>query len=111
MYAFELERIDGGGCLKLVEKVETELGMEPGTLSGTWDFAHQLQLIWKNVLGDHKTMQDIIHLMFMTMGEHRLGKSSTIFAEAAKELGYLVLTNKKEQTTRFVTLYARGLKT
>ena len=69
--------------------------MEPGTLSGTWDFAHQLQLIWKNVLGDHKTMQDIIHLMFTTMGEHTLGKSSTIFMEAAKELGYLVLTNKK----------------
>ena len=87
MYAREPERIDGGGCLKLVEKVETELGMEPGTLSGTWDFAHQLQLIWKNVLGDHKTMQDIIHLMFTTMGEHRLGKSSTIFVEQVKELG------------------------
>ena len=56
-------------------------------------------------------MQDIIHLMFTTIGEHRLGKSSTIFAEAAKELGYLVLTNKKEQTTRFVASYARGLKT
>ena len=42
VYACELERIDGGGCLKLVEKVETELGMEAGSLSGTWDFAHQL---------------------------------------------------------------------
>ena len=45
VYASELERIDGGGCLKLVENVEMKLGMDPGTLSGTWDFAHQLQII------------------------------------------------------------------
>ena len=80
--------------------------MEPGTLSGTWDFAHQLQIIWKNALGDHPTMEDMIQLMFSAMGEYRLGKSSTLFEEQAKELGYLVLTNKKEQTTRFVASYA-----
>ena len=56
-------------------------------------------------------MQDIIQFLFLAMGEYRLGKSSTIFAEQAKELGYLVLTNKKEQTIRFVTSYARGMKT
>ena len=103
--------MDGGGCLELVAKVEEELGMEQGLLSSTWDFAHQLQIIWKNVLRDHPTMQDIIQLMFSAMGEYRLGKSSTLFAEQANELGYLVLTNKKEQTTRFVTSYTQGLKT
>ena len=56
-------------------------------------------------------MQDIIQLMFSAMGEYRLGKSSTLFTEQAKELGYLVLTNKKEQTTRFVASYNQGLKT
>ena len=91
--------------------METELGMDPGTLSGTWDFAHQLQIIWKNALREHPTMEELIQLIFSAMGEYRLGKSSTLFKEQAKELGYLVLTNQKEQTTRFVALYARGPKT
>ena len=56
-------------------------------------------------------MEELIQLIFSAMGEYRLGKSSTLFEEQAKELGYLVLTNKKEQTTRFVASYARGLKT
>ena len=56
-------------------------------------------------------MEELIQLMFSAMGEYRLSKSSTLFVEQANELGYLVLTNKKEQTTRFVALYARGMKT
>ena len=51
-------------------------------------------------------MEDMIQLMFSAMGEYRLGKSSILFEEQAKELGYLVLTHKKEQTTRFVASYA-----
>ena len=51
-------------------------------------------------------MEELIQLMFSAMGEYRLGKSSTVFEEQAKELGFLVLTNKKEQPNRFVALYA-----
>ena len=51
VYASDLERVDGGGSLELVAMVEEELAVEQGSLSGTWDFAHQLQIIWKNALG------------------------------------------------------------
>ena len=50
-------------------------------------------------------------MMFSSMSDFRLGKSSTLFSNIAKELGHMVLTNKKEQTTRFVGSVARGMKT
>jgi hypothetical protein len=46
--------------------------------------------------------------MFTTMGDYRLGQASTIFENSAKDLGHMVLTNKKDQTTRFVRSLARG---
>jgi hypothetical protein len=42
-------------------------------------------------------MEDALKVLFTAMSDFRLGKSSTIFLDAAKELGHLVLTNKKEQ--------------
>ena len=42
--------------------------------------------------------------MYSTMGELRLGKASTVFENRARELGALVLANKKNQETRFVRL-------
>ena len=39
----------------------------------------------------------MIDFLFSTMKEFRLGKSSTIFHNAAKDLGHMVLTNKKDQ--------------
>ena len=55
--------MDGGGSLELVAMVEEELGLEQGSLSGTWDFAHQLQIIWKNALREHPTMEGLIQLI------------------------------------------------
>ena len=43
------------------------------------------------------------------MKEHKLGKVGTHFLNRARELGYLVLTNKQHQTTRFVRALLRGL--
>lgn len=48
MYASNDERVDGGGCLDLVNMVAEELGLEEGSLTGTWDFAHQLQVSYHN---------------------------------------------------------------
>ena len=111
VFASSEERVDGGGSLELVLFVERELQLERGSLTGTWDFAHQLQIIWKKSLGENQVVEEVIALMFSTMGDYRLGKYSTIFHERAKELGHLVLTNKKDQTTRFVASLARGMKT
>ena len=96
--------------MDLCRRVEEELGLEEGTISGTWDFAHNLQIIWKTGLAQHPLVEEIISLVFETMDDYRLGKSSTIFRARAAELGHLVLTNKKQQTTRFVRSLARGLQ-
>ena len=45
VFASAEERVDGGGCLELVAMVEDELGLERGSLTGTWDHAHQLQVM------------------------------------------------------------------
>ena len=45
VFASSEERVDGGGCLELVAMVEVELGIEQGSLTGTWDHAHQLQVM------------------------------------------------------------------
>ena len=45
MYAGSEERVDGGGSLDLVKMVTEELGLEDGCITGTWDSAHQLQVI------------------------------------------------------------------
>ena len=62
-------------------------------------------------LAEHPVMEETIKLMFTTMSEFRLGKSSTLFNKMASELGHLVLTNKKDQTTRFIRSAARAVKT
>ena len=56
----------------------------------------------KHGLGGDKELQEAIDFMYSTMGEHRLGKASTVFENRARELGALVLANKKNQETRFV---------
>ena len=51
----------------------------------------------------------VTNCYFDIMKEHKLGKVGTHFMNRAKELGYLVLTNKQHQTTRFVRILLRGL--
>ena len=46
-------------------------------------------------------MQQALEIMFSAMGEFRLGKSSTVFHKVARDLGHIVLTNKKEQEHQF----------
>jgi hypothetical protein len=70
-----------------------------------------LQLVYKHGLAQHPVMEETIKLMFEAMGEFRLGKSSTLFNKMAKDLGHIVLTNKKDQTTRFVRSAAWAVKT
>ena len=67
--------------------------------------------MYKHVLTQHPVMVEAIKMMFDVMPEFRLGKSSTIFSMVAKDLGHMVLMNKKDQTTRFVRSAARGIKT
>jgi hypothetical protein len=111
VYASPDERVDGGGSLDLVARVAEELGLEPGSITGKWDFAHNLQIVWKKALGEHPMVEELMSLVFTSMDDYRIGQSGTIFKERAAEMAHLVLTMKKRQTTRFVRSLARGLHT
>jgi hypothetical protein len=111
VYASPEQRVAGGGCLDLVAMMEEELGLLKGSLTGSWDLAHNQQIVWKVGLADHPLVEELICLMFSVMDDYRTGKAGTIFRARAAELAHLVLTNKKRQTTRFVRSLGRGLQT
>ena len=109
VFAETEERVRGGGSLSLRSHVCTELGLEPGSISGDWDAAHNMQLTWADLIKKHSKIMKVANCYFDIMKEHKLGKVGTHFMNRAKELGYLVLTNKQYQTTRFVRALLRGL--
>ena len=102
VYATDEQRVAGGGSLNLTKFVAIELGLEVGDITGTWDVAHQLQLVWNRVIKKNAKVIALIKVYFDAMSDFSLGKASTIFQNRAKELGNLVLTPKKQQTTRFI---------
>jgi hypothetical protein len=110
VYASQEQRVTGGGSLDLPASVAAELGLEEDSLTGTWDYSHSLQIVWKNALGLHPVVEELISFLFSVMDDYRMGQASTIFRARAADLGHLVLTNKKKQTTRFVRSLVRGMQ-
>jgi hypothetical protein len=110
VYASKEQRVGGGGSLDLPAAVAAELGLEKSSLTGTWDFSHSLQIIWNNSLARHPVVEELITLMFGVMDDYRVGQAGAVFRARAAELGHLVLTNKKRQTTRFVRSLVRGMQ-
>ena len=110
VYASKEQRVAGGGCLDLPAAAAAELGLEEGSLTGTWDHAHNLQIVWKTALGLHPLVEDLVTFMFGVMDDYRVGQASTVFRARAADLGHLILSNKKRQTTRFVRSLVRGLQ-
>ena len=110
VYATTEQRVSGGGSLNLIKFVAEELGLDVGDITGTWDIAHQLQLIWKKIISNKVKVDKVIKIYFNAMSDFSLGKASTIFYNRARELGNLVLTPKKQQATRFVRSLIRGLR-
>ena len=109
MFAEQDERVRGGGSLSLRSHVCSELGLVPGSISGDWDAAHNMQLTWADLIKKHPEIMKVTDCFFNVMKVHKLGKVGTHFMNRAQELGYLVLTNKQHQTTRFVRALLRGL--
>ena len=100
VYATPEQRVGGGGCLDLPGAVAAELGLEDNSISGTWDFAHNLQIIWKNSLLAHEMVEEVIALVFSVMDDYRTGQAGSVFRVRAEEMGHLVLNNRARQTTR-----------
>ena len=94
--------------MDLPAMVAEELGLEENSITGTWDYAHNLQIVWQRALTQHPMVEDLIDSMFAIMDDFRVGKASTMFRAKAVELGYLILSNKKKQKTRFVRAMMTG---
>ena len=68
------ERKRGGGSLNLVEFVARELGIEVGSITGKWDTAHQMELVWSRVIRADTRFNSVLTFYQQVMDEHRLGK-------------------------------------
>ena len=50
VYADSEERLMGGGSLELKKNVTKELNLNKNSITGNWDYSHNLQLVWADVL-------------------------------------------------------------
>lgn len=103
------ERVAGGGSLNLTKFVALELGLEEGDISGTWDVAHQLQIIWNRALKKNPKALAVVKVFFDAMSDFSLGKSVAVLHDKAREMQTLILSSKSFQETRFVRSLLRGL--
>ena len=102
VYATTAQRTAGGGSLNLIRWMEMFLGVEEGSITGTWDISHLMQIVFRCGLLENVSIKAALDFYVDVMGEHRVGKQAVIFSRFAAEEGALVVTNKKHQTTRYV---------
>ena len=110
VYADSAERVYGGGSLSLTRSVETHLGQQNGFITGQWDIAHLLQLLFADVMKKNKILKNISKEIFDTMKDFRIGKASLKFHELAQELNNLILECQKDQQTRFISAWLKAIK-
>ena len=58
----------------MVEFVARELGIEVGSITGSWDTAHQMELAWSRVIRADSRFNSVLTFYKQVMDEHRLGK-------------------------------------
>ena len=88
---------------------ELFLRVNDENISGNWDFAHKLQLVFHDVFKQRSWIMEKLKPYFAIMKSMNNGKASTLFQEVAEDLEYIVLTNKTLQTTRFVRAFQRAI--
>ena len=111
VYANKDKRIRGGGSLSLTEELSRQLGLEKTAITSDVDGGHAMQSTMGDCMRDNPIIMKTINILFDAMKHFHLGKAGTIFHERAQEMEHLVLTNKKNQTTRFVRATLRGATT
>ena len=84
---------------------ELFLRVNDENISGNWDFAHKLQLVFHDVFKQRSWIMEKLKPYFAIMKSMNNGKASTLFQEVAEDLEYIVLTNKTLQTTHFVRAF------
>ena len=85
-------------------RFEKYLFLHENSLTGNWDYPHNIQLTWHDVLNKKPYIWDTIKIYFSAMQSMRCGKASTHFYEKARK--YCI---KNYQSTRFVRALQRGI--
>ena len=101
VYASADERVAGGGCLSLMHHFANWCELPEQNFSGNWDVGHKLQLVYESTLKKNKHVSSFNTTMEKMMQKCQ-GKDGLLFQKVAVELGAAILTDKSEQTTRWV---------
>ena len=102
VYALTEERVHGGGSLNLTLHLESQLQLNRGDISGTWDSGHKMQLAHGDVLLKDKSYSDCVKSIYNLMATFK-DKKGCMFKEKADALNHPILTNKlTPQNTRWV---------
>ena len=101
VYASAGERVAGGGCLSLMHHFANWCELPEENFSGHWDVGHKLQLVYGSTLKKNKHVSSFNTTMEKVMQKCQ-GKDGLLFQRVAVELGAATLTDKSEQTTRWV---------
>ena len=94
VYAHTDKRIKGGGSLSLVDNLETVLSLSYGTISGTWDSGHKMQLAQADILLKDCRYTKLVKRIYNLMGNFKDHKKGIQFKEKAEAMNHPVLTNK-----------------
>ena len=112
VYADTKERVAGGGSLNIVHHVETLLDLPEGTITGSWDAGHKMQLSLADVFLKDTQYKFCVGEMYRVMGLFKDHKSGMTFLEKAKDLNHPILSNKSvPQNTRWVRSDIRAFET
>jgi hypothetical protein len=101
VYATTEERVAGGGSLSLMHHFAAWCDIPKEQFTGHWDVGHKLQLVYGTALKKNKEVSSFLSTMEKIM-QMCQGKEGLLFHQVASELKAAVLTDKSEQTTRWV---------
>ena len=101
VYAMAEERVAGGGSLNLMLHFADWCQLPHENFTGHWDVGHKLQLVYGSALKKNQEVSAFLNVMEKVM-QMCQGKDGLLFLQVAVELKAAILTDKSEQTTRWV---------
>ena len=108
VYATTQERVRGGGSLNLIHHFAEWCNKPKTALTGHWDVGHQLQLVFADALKSNKPVKQFLGITD-NLALLCQGKDGLTFTQVASEMKSAFLTDKSEQTTRWVRSLLRLL--
>ena len=101
VYASNEERVAGGGSLSLMKHFANWCGNPKEFFTGHWDVAHRLQLVYGDVFKENPELKRFLKIVDQAKS-YCQGKDGLVFQELAYKLKASYLTDKSEQTRRWV---------